>query len=137
MQVEAYLFFEGRCEEALNFYREALGAEITAMMPYSESPEPGSAPPNSADKIMHATFRVGDTTVMASDGMCSGKTTFSGFSLTLMPQTDAEAVHLFNALSVGGHVQMPLTPTFFASTFGMVADRFGVSWMIYVAPAGM
>ena len=140
MQVEPYLSFEGRCEEALTFYRKALGAEVTMLMRYKENPEPqpeggpGSGP-DAGEKIMHASFRIGETTVMASDGMVSGKPEFKGISLSLSVPTDAEAKRLFGALSDGGQVQMPLAKTFYASSFGMVADRFGVSWMVIVAPA--
>ena len=136
MRVEPYLFFEGRCEEAIAFYRRALGAEVTALMRYKDSPEPpppGKVPPGSDDKVMHANFRIGDTTVMASDGLCSGKPSFQGISLSLDVASDAEAERLFAALADGGQVQMPLTKTFFASRFGMVADRFGVSWMVIAA----
>jgi len=136
MQVQPYLFFEGRCEEAIEFYRGALGAEVTALMRYKEMPEPrdpSSCPPGSEDKVMHSSFRIGDTTVMASDGMCSGRPSFQGTSLSLTASDDAEAERLFTALADGGQVQMPLTPTFFSSRFGMVADRFGVAWMLVVA----
>ena len=139
MKVEPYLFFEGRCEEALEFYRKALGAEIIMKMRYSENPEPQQQPegcgPISPDAIMHSTFRIGETNVMASDGMASGQPVFKGISLSLSPATEAEAQKLFTALSDGGQVQMPLTKTFFSPAFGMVADRFGVSWMVVVPGA--
>lgn len=137
MLVQPYLFFEGRCEEALEFYRSALGAEVTMLMRFKENPEPqppGMFPPGSEDKVMHASFRIGETTLMASDGRAAGKPMFQGFSLSLSVPTDAEAQRLFNALGEGGQVQMPLAKTFFASSFGMVADRFGVSWMILAMP---
>ena len=141
MQVQPYLFFEGRCEEAIELYRGALGAEVTALMRYKDSPEPsdpekcaGGTPPGSEDKVMHASFRVGDTEVLASDGRCLGRPSFQGFSLSLTASDDAEAERLFAALAEGGQVQMPLAKTFFSSRFGMVADRFGVPWMIVVAP---
>jgi PhnB protein len=137
MQVQPYLFFDGHCEEALDFYRSALGAEVTTLMRNKESPEPMPAnmcPPGSEEKIMHSSFTVGETTLMASDGRAQGKPVFQGFSLSLSAANDAEAQRLFSALSDGGQVQMPLGKTFFASSFGMVADRFGVSWMIIVAP---
>lgn len=137
MQVQPYLFFDGRCEEALEYYRSALGAEVTMLMRYKESPEPqppGMCPPHSEEKIMHASVRIGETTLMASDGRAQGKPMFQGFSLSLSAANDAEARRLFSALGEGGQVQMPLGKTFFASSFGMVADRFGVSWMIIVAP---
>jgi len=133
MNVETYLFFDGCCDEALEFYRKHLGAEVIMLMRYKDSPEPhqpGMIPPGAEDKVMHATFRIGDTTVMASDGRCTGKPLFQGFALSLGVASDAEADRYFAALSEGGQVHMPLTKTFFASRFGMVADRFGVSWMI-------
>lgn len=133
MQVQPYLFFDGRCEEAVEFYRKALGAEVIALMRYKDSPEPpqpGMVPPGSENKVMHASMRIGETTVMASDGHCQGQPNFQGFSLSLDVPDDAKAEQLFAALADDGQVQMPLTKTFFASRFGMVTDRFGVSWMI-------
>jgi PhnB protein len=137
MQVQPYLFFDGRCDEAVEFYHRALGAEVTMLMRFKDSPEPhdpGMMPPNAGDKVMHVSFRIGETTVLASDGRCEGRPSFQGFALSLMVPDEAEAERRFAALADGGQVQMPLTKTFFASRFGMVADRFGVSWMIYVAP---
>src|SRR5438128_5695654 len=137
MQVQPYLNFDGRCEEAIEFYRKALGAEVTMLMRFKDSPEPpqpGMCPPGSGDKVMHASFRIGDTTVMASDGRCEGRPSFQGFSLSLTVPDEAEADRLFAALANGGQVRMPLAKTFFSPRFGMVADRFGVSWMIHVAP---
>ena len=132
MQVEPYLFFEGRCEEALDFYRQGLGAEVTILIRFKESPDPAMCPPGAEDKVMHANLRIGDATVMASDGRCEGHSAFQGFALSLSVTDEAEAQRLFTALSEGGDVQMPLTKTFFSPLFGMVADRFGVSWMINV-----
>lgn len=137
MQIQPYLFFNGRCEEALDFYRRALGAEVTMMMRYKDSPEPpppGMIPPGSENKVMHSEFRVGGATAMASDGQCSGKPSFDGFSLSLTVPDEAAADRMFGALADGGQVQMPLGKTFFSPRFGMVADRFGVHWMVYVAP---
>jgi PhnB protein len=137
MQVQPYLFFNGRCEEAIEFYRRTLGAEATMLMRFRESPEappPGKVPPGWEDKVMHANLRFGDTEVMASDG-CEQGARFQGFSLSLSARDDAEAGRLFAALSDGGQVQMPLTKTFFASSFGMLTDRFGVSWMVMAAHA--
>jgi len=137
MQVQPYLFFDGRCEEAVEFYRRALGAEVTMVMRFKDSPEPpapGMVPPGAGDKVMHMSFRIGDTTVLASDGRCLGQSSFQGFSLSLTVPDDAEAERRFASLADGGQVQMSLTKTFFSSRFGMVADRFGVSWMIVVAP---
>lgn len=138
MQVQPYLFFEGRCEEAIELYKSALGAEVVQLMRYKDSPEPSdpekcqdmNMPPGSEDKVMHSSFRIGDTVVMASDGMCSGNPSFQGISLSLTVPDVATAERFFAALGDGGQVQMPLTPTFFSPGFGMVADRFGVSWMI-------
>lgn len=135
MRVQPYLFFDGRCEEAGEFYRSALGAEVTMLMRFKDSPEPhapGMVPPGADDKVMHMSVRFGDTTVMASDGRCLGQPSFQGFSLSLTVLDDAEAERAFAVLGDGGQVQMPLTKTFFSSRFGMVADRFGVSWMILV-----
>jgi PhnB protein len=136
MIVQPYLFFDGRCEEAVEFYRSALGAEVTMLMRYKDSPDPappGMVAPGSENKVMHTSFRIGETTVMASDGQCQGRPNFQGFSLSLTVPNEAEAERLFAALADGGQVQMPLTKTFFSSRFGMVADRFGVPWMIVVA----
>lgn len=138
MRVQSYLFLDGRCEEALGFYRRALDAEVTMMMRNRESPDPhppGLLPPGSEDKVMHAEFRVGDTTIMASDGMCSGKAQFAGFSLAITVPDDAVAKQRFDALAEGGAVQMPLGPTFFATSFGMLQDRFGVGWMVMAPKA--
>jgi len=137
MQVQPYLFFDGRCEEALDFYRKALGAEVTGLMRFKDSPEPmppGSIPPGAENKVMHAAMRIGDTTVMASDGRCMGQPNFQGVALTLTMPNDAEAERVFGALSDGGQVQMPMSKTFFSSRFGMVGDRFGVGWMVIVGP---
>ena len=139
MHIQPYLFFDGRCEEAVDFYRKVLGAEVSMLMRFKDSPEPpapGMCPPGSGDKVMHASLRIGETTVMASDGRCQGRPSFQGFSLSLMVPDEADAGRLFAALADGGQVQMPLTRTFFSPRFGMVADRFGVLWMVYVAPPG-
>lgn len=138
MLVQPYLFFNGRCEEALTFYREKLGAEVSMMMRFSESPEPcdpNMVPPGSEHKIMHASFRIGESTIMASDGNCADQTQpeFKGFSLTIEVPDAAKADQLFAALGDGGQVQMPMTQTFFSPRFGVLADRFGMSWMILVA----
>ena len=137
MQVQPYLFFDGRCEEALAFYRSSLGAEVIDLLHFKDNPDPqmgcaGSMPPGA---VMHATFRIGETTLMASDGMATGKPEFKGITLSLTVPDDAEARRLFEALGQGGQVQMPLARTFFSSSFGMLADRFGVSWMVVAMPA--
>ena len=135
MQVQPYLFFDGRCEEAIEFYRNTLGAEVTMLMRFKDSPEPqqpGMIPPGAEDKVMHANLQIGDSTLMASDGRCLGQPSFQGFALSLTAPDDAEAERLFAALADGGQVQMPMSKTFFSSRFGMVADRFGVGWMVIV-----
>lgn len=135
MRVQPYLFFEGRCEEALEFYREVLGAEVTMLARFGESPEPVQGMPAGFEsKVMHANLRIGDTEVMASDGRCSGQSGFQGFSLTASVGSVPEAERVFAALADGGQVQMPLAKTFWAPCFGMVADRFGVSWMVMAMP---
>jgi PhnB protein len=133
--VQPYLFFGGKCEEALEFYRTALGAEVQMLMRYKESPEPNPSMPSCfGDKVMHASVRIGETTVMASDGMCDGKPNFDGFSLSVAVPDEAEASRVFAALAEGGLVTMPLEKTFWSPKFGMLNDRFGVGWMVSVAP---
>jgi PhnB protein len=137
--VQPYLFFDGRCEEAIEFYRRALGAEVIMLSRFKDCPEPaqpGCAAPGSENKIMHASLRIGNINLMASDGRCTGKPSFQGFALSLSVPTEAEAERLFNALADGGQVQMPLAKTFFSARFGMVADKFGVGWMVLVTPVG-
>lgn len=141
MPVQPYLSFEGRCAEALDFYCDALGAQVEVLMHFKDAPAgamqgdgcaDGPAPP--AGKVMHAQFRVGDSVLMATDGMCSGQADFKGISLALSVADEDQAGRHFDALGQGGQVQAPLGPTFFSKAFGMVADRFGVTWMV-VAPA--
>lgn len=135
MLVQPYLNFDGRCEEAVEFYRSALGAEVEMMSRFGDAPEPaapGMLPPGSENKIMHVSLRIGKSTIMASDSHCQGKSTFQGFSLSLTADDDAAAERLIHALADGGQVSMPLTKTFFASSFGIVIDRFGVCWMLFV-----
>ena len=136
MQVQPYLFFDGRCEEAIEFYKSALGIKVEMLMRYKESPDPSMCPANAGEKVMHTYFRIGDTQVMASDGMNTGRPSFQGFALSLTASDEAEAKRLFAALGDGGKVQMPLAKTFFSPAFGMVADRFGVPWMVFVQPKG-
>ena len=138
MQIQPYLFFDGRAEEAIEFYQKALGAKVEMMMRFKENPDPpqdgcAGPPKDAGEKIMHAAFKVGDALVMASDGMCLGKPAFQGFSLTLTVPDEAEADRKFAALAKDDQVQMPLGKTFFSPKFGMVADKFGVSWMVMVA----
>ncbi len=132
--VQPYLFFGGRCEEALEFYRTALGAQVDFMMRYKESPEPmppGMLPPGFENKVMHATFRIAENILMASDGSHEGAK-FDGFSLSLAVPAEAEAKRAFAALSAGGQVKMPLAKTFWSPCFGMLTDRFGIGWMVSV-----
>ena len=141
MQVQPYLSFEGRCEEALEFYKKAVGAQVEVMMRFSDAPADGGmsdegcgGPMPPANKIMHSSFKVGDSVVMATDGMTSGKTDFKGISLALSTKDDAEAKRMFDALSEGGTVMQPLMKTFFASSFGMFSVKFGVAWMVVTSP---
>ena len=132
--VQSYLFFGGRCDEALELYRSALGAEVDLLMRYKDSPEPqppGMLPSGFENKVMHAIFRIGSTTLMASDG-CEMGTKFEGFSLSVEVATNADADRIFAALVDGGQVRMPLSKTFWSPYFGMLADRFGIGWMISV-----
>jgi len=133
MKVQSYLCFEGRTEEALKFYEKAIGAKVDMLMRFKEAPE-GMCTPGTEDKVMHAAFTVGETQVMASDGRMQPPAKFSGISLALSAKDPAEAKKLFDALADGGQVQMPLTKTFFSPSFGMVGDRFGITWMVMAEP---
>ncbi len=136
MKLQPYLFFDGRCEEALDLYRRVLGAEVKMLMRWKDCPDPNMPQqPGHENKVMHGQVQIGDTEVMVSDGRCTGQPNFQGFSLTISVPTEAEADRLFAALSEGGQVRMPLGKTFFSSRFGMLADRFGVGWMIIVPAA--
>jgi len=136
MPVQTYLFFDGRTEEAIEFYKKVLGAKVEMLMRFRDNPDaasqPGCNPAGADDKVMHSEIRIGDTTLMLSDGNCTGKPAFNGFSLTAEAKDPADAERLFARLSEGGQVQMPLGKTFFSPAFGMLADRFGVSWMVLV-----
>jgi PhnB protein len=132
MPVQPYLFFNGRCEEAIEFYGRALGAEVMMLMRFKQAPDQSMIQPGNGEKIMHARLRIGDAIVLVSDGMCSGETKFEGFSLTLSVKSVEEADRRFNALADGGQVRMPLDKTFFSPRFGMLADRFGVGWIVLV-----
>lgn len=135
-EVVTYVNFDGRCEEAIEFYRKAVGAQVEVIMRFKDNPEPlppGQVPPGTENKIMHASMRIGNTTLMASDGRCTGKgAAFAGFMLAVRVPTEADADRVFGALADGGQVQMPLAKTFFSPRFGMLADRFGVTWMVLV-----
>jgi len=133
--IQPYIFFGGRCEEALEFYRTALGAQVDLLMRYKDSPEPmppGRIPAAFENKVMHTTFRVGGTTLMASDG-CEEGASFAGFSLHVSLPTEAEVNRAFDALAAGGKVEMPLSKTFWSPRFGMLTDRFGIGWMVSAA----
>jgi PhnB protein len=135
MEVQPNLFFDGRCDEAIDFYKKAIGAEVAMLLRFKDSPEPhrpGMLSPGAENKVMHGRLRIGETTILVSDGRCTGQPTFQGFSLSITVNSDADAERYFNALADGGVVHMPMGKTFFSSRFGMVADRFGVMWMVYV-----
>ncbi len=133
MHVQPYLNFDGRCDEALEFYKKAIGAKVGMLMRWKDSPDKSMCTPANADKVMHSQFDIGDTTVMASDGRNSGKPNFTGIALSITANSEADADRIFAGLADGGQVQMPLGKTFFSQRFGMVADKFGVGWMILVA----
>jgi PhnB protein len=137
MHVQPYLYFEGRSQEAIDFYKSVLGAEVEVVMHFKDAPPEMQAQiePGQSDKIMHAAIKVGDTSVLISDGRCGGKAVFSGIALTLNVDSDADADSYFAALSKSGQVTMPISKTFFASRFGMVNDKFGVSWIVIRANA--
>ncbi|WP_447778506.1 VOC family protein [Variovorax boronicumulans] len=145
MKVQSYLSFEGRCDEAIAFYKKALGAEVVQLMRYSEAPASGGPEGNadagcaggmpSPDKVMHSVLRVGQTELMLSDGSCSGHAEFKGIMLSLSASNDADVRKWFDALADGGQVIQPLTPTFFTTSFGMLSDRFGVGWLLVADPA--
>jgi PhnB protein len=137
MEIQPYLFFDGRCEEAIEFYRKTLGAETVMLLRWKDCPEPaqpGMIPPGSENKIMHGRLKISGSTVLVSDGECRGQASFQGFSLSVTVANNTEAERVFAALGDGGQVQMPLGKTFFSPAFGMLADKFGVSWMVYVEP---
>jgi PhnB protein len=134
--VQSYLFFDGKCEEAVEFYKKALGAKVNLLMRFKDSPElpPPGCGPTDSNKVMHAQLQIGETVIMASDGRATGKPKFEGFALSLSLPTPADVDKAFAALSDGGKVEMPLAKTFFSARFGMVVDRFGVFWMVLVTP---
>ena len=135
MNVTPYLMFNGRCEEAINFYKAELGAEVLALLRFKENPPPADrVPANWDNKVMHSCFKIGDTQIMASDGDSAEKPGFNGVTLSIQVNSEAEAERAFNGLSKGGQVKMPLGKTFFSPRFGMVSDRFGVSWMVVTSP---
>jgi PhnB protein len=133
VQVQPYLSFDGRCDEAIAFYQKALGAEVQMLMRWKDAPDKSMCTPTNADKVMHSQIRIGDTVAMASDGRNTGHPEFKGFSLAISAKDASEVDRMFGALSEGGQITMPLTETFFSPRFGMVADKFGVQWMLLVA----
>jgi PhnB protein len=136
--VQPYLFFNGRCEEALEFYRKALGAEVEVVMRFKDSPDPpppGMLQAGFEDKVMHASFKIGGNTLMASDGCSEEAVKYGGFSLSIAVATEADADRSFNALAQGGRVDMPLGKTFWSPRFGMLTDRFGIGWMVMTVPS--
>jgi PhnB protein len=132
MNVQPYLFFDGRCEEAIEFYKKTLGAKVEMLMRFKEAPDQSMISPGSGEKVMHAAIKIGDSTLFVSDGRNTGKPQFEGFSLTVYAKDEAEADKLFGVLGDGGQVRMPMDKTFFAKRFGVLADKFGVSWMVLV-----
>lgn len=140
--VQPYLFFNGRCEEALNFYKNAVGAELGPIMRFKDTPPPpaggageGCGPGNfNPENVMHSSFKIGQSEIMASDGCDEGNANFRGFALSIAVDKEAEAERIFNALGAGGKVTMPMSQTFFAPKFGMLEDKFGVGWMVIVIP---
>jgi len=132
MKISPYLHFDGRCDEAIEFYKKALGAELQFMVRFKENPEPQYNPPGMDEKIMHANLLIGETQIMVSDGRCMGDAKFEGITLSIEAADAAEADRLFSALAEGGKVIMPQSQTFFSPRFGMVADKFGVHWMVIV-----
>jgi PhnB protein len=133
MNLQPYLFFDGKCEEALDFYKKAVGAEPKMLMRFNQAPDQSMISPGSENKVMHAQVQIGDTTVLMSDGRCTGNTNFQGFALTLTAKSETEADKTFNALATGGKVTMPMAKTFFSPQFGTLTDKFGVGWMVLVA----
>ena len=132
MQVQPYLFFDGRCDEALEFYKRTLGAKIGMIMRFKDAPDQSMVKAGTENKVMHSDFKIGDSTILASDGHCNSKPSFQGFSLSVDAANDVEAKRIFTALAEGGQIQMPLNKTFFSSSFGMCTDKFGVGWMVIV-----
>ncbi len=133
MQVQPYLFFDGKCDEALEFYKTAVGANPTMVMRFKDAPDKSMITPGTENKVMHAHVKIGDAAVLMSDGRCQGNTNFQGFALTISAKNETEADKLFGALAAGGRVTMPMAKTFFSPRFGMLTDKFGVGWIVLVA----
>ncbi len=134
MEVQPYLFFDGRCDEAIEFYKKTLGAEADMVLRWKDSPDKSMCTPGNENKVMHSSLKIGDTRVMASDGRNTGNPEFKGFALSVNAKDEADANRLFGGLSAGGKVMMPLAKTFFSACFGMTTDKFGVNWMVIVEP---
>ena len=130
MKVQPYVFFDGKCEEALEFYKRAIGAKVNALMRFGEAPDQSQIKPESKNKVMHSAFQIGETEILASDGYCLGAPAFQGFALTINAADTAEAMRMFTGIAEGGKIQMPLEKTFFAASFGIAVDKFGVNWMV-------
>ena len=133
MQLDPYIYFDGRCDEAIDFYRDALGAEVSMLVRFKNAPDPSMIRPGTEEKVMHANLRIGDKTVLVSDGRCTGQPSFQGFSLAITAADETEADRVFTALSKGGNVTMPMAKTFFSPRFGMLTDQFGVGWIVLVS----
>lgn len=132
MSTLPYLDFNGRCEEAIEFYRQAVGASVDMLMPFKDSPEPMPEDKDKSDKILHASMTIAGSTIMASDGFCTGAPKFAGLGMALSLPDEAAVRRAFDALGDGGQVTMPLGRTFWTPCFGMVTDRFGLCWMVMV-----
>jgi PhnB protein len=128
--LDSYIFFDGNCAEAMRFYEANLGGKLEALMTYDQSPDPAQCPPGSAGRVMHASLKMGDRSLMASDSPAGMHQPMAGFALSLAYDTAAEANRIFDMLAAGGQVIMPMQKTFYAETFGMLNDRFGTPWMV-------
>jgi PhnB protein len=134
MQIQPYLFLDGRCEEAIDLYKSVFGAEVGMLMRWKDSPDKSMCTPTNENKVMHSSVTIGESRLMMSDGRNSGAPKFEGFALSVNAKDEADADRMFNALGNGGQVTMPMSKTFFSPRFGMVADKFGMQWMIMVEP---
>jgi PhnB protein len=134
MPIQPYLFLEGRCDEAIEFYKSVFGAKVDMLMRWKDSPDKSMCTPANENKVMHASVTIGDSRVMVSDGRNSGSPKFEGFALSVNAKDESDADRMFNALANGGQVTMAMSKTFFSPRFGMVADKFGMHWMIVVEP---
>jgi PhnB protein len=134
MPIQPYLFLEGRCDEAIEFYKSVFGAKVDMLMRWKDSPDKSMCNPANENKVMHASVTIGDSRVMVSDGRNSGSPKFEGFALSVNAKDESDADRMFNALANGGQVTMAMSKTFFSPRFGMVADKFGMHWMIVVEP---